>query len=165
MNSLLFTIAKNDNQWLDEWVRYHLAIGFSHILIYDNNDGMDDYPMSDYIIEQCTTKNISVVNKRNLRLDYNLEFNNIDIEYDYAIMLSPDEFFSFKDSNMTLDLFLNDKKYGMFVNVVPFDVIGDNEKINIKKYKSYFPKYFKKNGCNKIEKTHEVFIKKILSIT
>jgi hypothetical protein len=36
MYSLVTTRVKNDNSYLDEWVEYHLSIGFDHIVIYDN---------------------------------------------------------------------------------------------------------------------------------
>jgi hypothetical protein len=34
--SLLTTRVRDDNSYLDEWVDYHLKIGFDHIVIYDN---------------------------------------------------------------------------------------------------------------------------------
>ena len=32
------TIAKNENTYIDEWVRYHIHLGFDHIWLYGNND-------------------------------------------------------------------------------------------------------------------------------
>lgn len=34
--SLLTTRVRDDNSYLDEWVKYHLKIGFDRIVIYDN---------------------------------------------------------------------------------------------------------------------------------
>jgi Glycosyl transferase family 2 len=34
--AVICAIAKYEEQYLDEWVDYHLALGFAHILIYDN---------------------------------------------------------------------------------------------------------------------------------
>lgn len=31
-------IAKNEDLYLDEWITYHLALGFKHIFLYDNHD-------------------------------------------------------------------------------------------------------------------------------
>lgn len=164
MNSILFTIIKNDNQWLDEWVRYHLAIGFSHILIYDNNDGLNDYPMSDYIIEQCTLKNITIVNKRNLQLDNNKEFSELSIDCDYSMMLAPNEFLTIKNNFENINLFLNDKTDSLYVKVVPYDVIDEKEIVNLKKCKSYSDKYFKRSNNEHAVKSTELLIKKILTI-
>src|SRR4030042_5031022 len=35
-NSIISTQVRDENEYLDEWVRYHLGIGFDHIVIYDN---------------------------------------------------------------------------------------------------------------------------------
>ena len=35
-NAIISTQVKDENQYLDEWVQYNLAIGFDHIVIYDN---------------------------------------------------------------------------------------------------------------------------------
>jgi hypothetical protein len=34
--SIISTYVREDNDYLDEWVRYHLAIGFEHIVMYDH---------------------------------------------------------------------------------------------------------------------------------
>lgn len=31
-------IAKNEHLYLDEWITYHISLGFKHIFIYDNHD-------------------------------------------------------------------------------------------------------------------------------
>mgnify|MGYP006378870847 CR=1 FL=1 len=33
----LVCIAKDENQYFDEWIRHHLKVGFDRIIIYDNN--------------------------------------------------------------------------------------------------------------------------------
>lgn len=38
MNAVICCIAKCENRYIKEWVDYHLALGFSHIYIYDNNN-------------------------------------------------------------------------------------------------------------------------------
>jgi hypothetical protein len=34
--SIISTYVRDDNDYLDEWVTYHLAIGFEHIVMYDH---------------------------------------------------------------------------------------------------------------------------------
>lgn len=34
--AILSTYVREDNDYLDEWVQYHLAIGFEHIVMYDH---------------------------------------------------------------------------------------------------------------------------------
>jgi hypothetical protein len=42
--AVLCTIAKDEFPYIDEWIQYHLKIGFDHIYIYDN-ENMDVSPM------------------------------------------------------------------------------------------------------------------------
>jgi hypothetical protein len=35
-NAIISTQVRDENEYLDEWVKYHLGIGFEHIVIYDN---------------------------------------------------------------------------------------------------------------------------------
>ncbi len=40
--TLLCAIAKKENHYIAEWVEHHLKLGFTHIVIYDNNDYEDE---------------------------------------------------------------------------------------------------------------------------
>ena len=55
-NAIVCAIAKDEDQFLKEWVVYHLILGFDHIIIYDNNS---KHPissiLSDYINEGLVT--------------------------------------------------------------------------------------------------------------
>jgi hypothetical protein len=33
----LVCIAKDENQYFDEWIKHHLKVGFDYVFIYDNN--------------------------------------------------------------------------------------------------------------------------------
>lgn len=48
MKSAICSIARNENEYLDEWVTYHLNLGFDHIFIYDNNNP-DDCSLPQFI--------------------------------------------------------------------------------------------------------------------
>jgi hypothetical protein len=37
-DAVLCCIAKHEDRYLPEWIEYHLALGFSHVYIYDNSD-------------------------------------------------------------------------------------------------------------------------------
>ena len=39
--AVICSIVKNEEAYLDEWIDYHLGIGFEHIYIYDNTDNYD----------------------------------------------------------------------------------------------------------------------------
>jgi hypothetical protein len=38
MNPVIVCIAKKEHDYIEEFVKYHLALGFSHIYLYDNED-------------------------------------------------------------------------------------------------------------------------------
>jgi hypothetical protein len=42
MNAFICAIAKNENDYIVEWVEYHLKLGFESIFICDNNNQDDD---------------------------------------------------------------------------------------------------------------------------
>lgn len=33
----IITVAKNENEWIEEWIKYHFNLGFDRIIIIDNN--------------------------------------------------------------------------------------------------------------------------------
>ena len=37
IRSALVCIAKNEDHYIDEWLRYHLKLGFGRIFVYQNN--------------------------------------------------------------------------------------------------------------------------------
>ena len=38
-SAVVCVVAKDDEAYIDEWVDYHHALGFSHFFVYDNSDG------------------------------------------------------------------------------------------------------------------------------
>lgn len=136
MKVLLFTIIKNYNQWLDEWAKHHLDIGFS-LLIYDNNDGLNDYLMSEYIISECTNKHIKMINKRNKKLSIANEFRKVFDEYkenyDYIMFLNQDEYVILKNDSSIHNILAKCNK-----TVIVKKYLFNNEKID---YKNLF--YYK----------------------
>ncbi len=59
LNIALCCIAKDEDEYLSEWIEYYFDIGFSHIYIYDNNDTDS---INDIIAKY---QNITIINVRN----------------------------------------------------------------------------------------------------
>ena len=58
MKTSLVAIGRRENQYAREWVGHHLALGFDHIYIYDNNhEGEEhfEYVLGDYVTEGLVT--------------------------------------------------------------------------------------------------------------
>ena len=45
---VICALAKNEEDYVNEWVKFHLNIGFDKIYIYDNGE-RKSHPISDYI--------------------------------------------------------------------------------------------------------------------
>ena len=153
MKILLFTIIKKDNRWLDGWVKHHLDLGIDNILIYDNNDGREDYPMSDYIIEQCSNKRIKMENHRNKRLCFSDELYKLDCDgYDFVLGLKTNEYLM---CNKPLKETLGTT--GLKARTYPY--IGD--KIDYQHLFFYKDIVIKNTHNDIVEQTKSLFFKKI----
>ena len=98
MNAAICTLAKMENVYIAEWVRYHLSIGFGHIWIYDNNE--PDYaPLADCIPVELTDK-VTIVDWRNRQFSghtpnvevYNDWLTNNGDSVDWCAFIDVDEF-------------------------------------------------------------------------
>lgn len=52
---MIATMVRDDNDYLDEWINYHLSIGFEHVLIYDHKSII---PVVDIWGDNVTVKRI-----------------------------------------------------------------------------------------------------------
>ena len=87
MNTAICTLAKMENAYIAEWVRYHLSIGFDHIFIYDNNT--PDYaPLADCIPADLAEQ-VTIVDWRNRQFSEHTP--NVEV-YDNWLVANADLF-------------------------------------------------------------------------
>ena len=99
MKVALVCIAKNEDHYIDEWINYHLKLGFDDIIIYRNNwDYSNDNPSVKVIDYPGEVRQIPAYN----------EFisQNVGI-YDWAAFFDVDEFLVLK-KHSNIKHFLND---------------------------------------------------------
>lgn len=129
-NTAICCIAKNENHYLQEWVDYHLSIGFKHIYIYDNNDieGERIEPLfADY-------ENVTIVDcrgKSRYQVPAYTEFYcQFGDKYDWIAFIDVDEFITFSEKSgiRTIDEFLH-LFDGKKVDVIQLNwmLYGDND--------------------------------------
>lgn len=110
MKCAICAIAKNENNYIKEWVEYHLRLGFAHIYIYDNND-VDGEKISEVI----NNKNVTIIDYRGLKgmqtKSYTSCFNDYKHLYDFMLFIDIDEFLVFEDKNMNVSEFLSLKQF------------------------------------------------------
>ena len=59
MTSCILTIIKNEHQYLDEWIKYHLNLGVSHIFIFEDIDSLSHKEITDKYSSFVTLNPIS----------------------------------------------------------------------------------------------------------
>ena len=143
MKSLLCAIAKNENKYLDEWIKHHNNIGFDGIILYDNNDingeiintkEYDSVKVIDYrgkhinVPEQWRTNNIPLHDGIQEQA-YNECYHTHAKQYDWVAFIDVDEFL-FLENDMKINDFLKQEKFND-VDAIQFnwETYGDNGKI------------------------------------
>ena len=62
MINVICAIAKNENSYINDWVNYHLALGFDKIYLFDNNNSETPY-VGDFIDQKDKVEVINVRDK------------------------------------------------------------------------------------------------------
>ena len=113
MNITICAIAKNENVYLYEWASYHLALGFSHIFIYDNND-IDGERIEDVFSGTAIEFQITIIDVRGKKYFQKEAYNDCykTQDFDWCAFIDIDEFITFtKKSGITsIKQFLQDKR-------------------------------------------------------
>jgi glycosyltransferase involved in cell wall biosynthesis len=137
MKSAICAIARNEEDYLLEWITYHLNLGFDHIFLCDNND-----PGDDSTFRLCTgqpwEKQITIIDYRGRiaaqLTAYNECYTAIRKDFDWVAFIDVDEFITFgtecpyRNINQYLG---NIKEFNViFINWMYY---GDNEKVHQEK--------------------------------
>lgn len=108
----LVCIAKNEDRYIAEWLKYHLALGFDKIFVYQNNWRCTDN-------SALSLKNVEWIEydgeKKQLAA-YNDFLNKHFNDFDWVAFFDVDEFLVIKDDELKHWLSLAYKFYGIAVN-------------------------------------------------
>lgn len=116
MKIALACIAKNEDLYIDEWIKYYFKLGFDDILIY-TNDWEFTYNHSNVHIIPVNGKNIQIP-------VYNSCYNNFKSQYEWIAFFDVDEFLVLKKHKNIHDFLSEYQNYpGIGINWVLF---GDN---------------------------------------
>lgn len=98
MKSAICTIARNEENYLIEWITYHLDLGFDHIYLYDNNNPEDDSTLH-LCKGQAWETHVTVTDYRGRTAAqltaYNECYASIRKNYDWVAFIDVDEFITF----------------------------------------------------------------------
>lgn len=145
--TLLCAIAKKENHYIAEWVEHHLKLGFTHIIIYDNNDYGDEY-VKDVLQPYIEAEKVSVIDwhgqkgqltwgtsdrpiKSTQIEAYNHCYYTQCVGYDWVMFLDIDEFLEIEDNRSIRD-FLDDDLYMCYAYIVfCWKYFDDNDLIKV----------------------------------
>ncbi len=129
-------IIKDENEYLQEWVRHHLSIGIEHFYIYDNNSKIP--------IKETIQKKLKYDERQTITLTdwsgkhvhaqeeaYQHYLNNFGHETHWATFIDTDEFIVINNGETLPELLDHYKGYGgLYVNWKVFNADGQERKEN-----------------------------------
>ena len=102
MKTALVAIGRRENQYAREWINHHLALGFDHIYIYDNNHEDEEHfegVLGDFVAEGLVTVIDYRDKERAQRSAYNDAYQRLSKEYDWLAFFDFDEFLCFNQGH------------------------------------------------------------------
>jgi len=118
MNSILSTVVRDDEPYLDEWVKYHLSLGFEHIVIYDHRSLIP-------VVNQWD--NVTVIRKERENVTFPELFHNETLRNfpcKWLGVLDVDEFIVIYQHNGINHLLSEYEEYGGLS--IPWNVYGSS---------------------------------------
>lgn len=115
MKSAVCAIARYENDYLLEWIMYHLQLGFNYIFLYDNNNP-EDNTVSTLINEKRLGDRVRVIDyrgKKTCQIEaYNECFASFSADVDWIAFIDLDEFLTFNSEQpiCSINDFLRDIK-------------------------------------------------------
>ena len=131
MKCVICCIAKYENNYINDWVNWHINLGFDHIYIHDNNPV--DYEPIESRIEQLDKVTIYKVPDRiqeNIqKYWYNKFYQEHKDEFDWCAYIDCDEYIELKKWS-NIKEFLSDEKLNEYPVIrLNMRLYGDDNKI------------------------------------
>ena len=149
MTSCILTVVKNEQEYLDEWIKYHLGLGIDHIFIFEDIDSDSHKDICDKYGDKVSLDSVLVVLDERSRIEakevkelkkYSVQHmyfrNGLNYikrlyfdEYDWCFLIDNDEFITFENNNDKLENILSlFEDYNAFV--ISWKRYGANGYIN-----------------------------------
>ena len=128
MNCCVVAIAKNEQTYINQWVKHYLKLGFDHIYLYDNDD--KDTPYIGRYIDSRYARQITIVNIRGWKqpylqhVIYNSCYQAHRFHYDWFLFVDIDEFLVGIDN---VKDFLSQPKFHSYRQIrIKWNLFGDD---------------------------------------
>ena len=129
MRVIICAIAKCENEYINDWVNWHLDLGFDEIYLYDNNDA--DYEPIETRIEKIDKVHIiKIPGAKKFQLEtYDNFYRQHNKEFDWCAFIDIDEFIILNKWNNIKELLGSDLCTNYNVFRLNWHMYGDDEKI------------------------------------
>ena len=118
MNIAICAVAKQENDYIDDWIKYHLNLGINQIFLFDNNNST--YEKVEKRIDYSVMPYVKIININDTdcrQLDrYNEFYRKYSKDFDWIICLDIDEFITL-ETYPDIPSFLSDPKFENFDQV------------------------------------------------
>ena len=119
----LVCIANDEDNYIQEWVDYHIKIGFSDIFVWQNN-------WRSQVLSESSNIHLRIIDGDYKQVEcYNLAIDELHDKYDWIAFFDIDEFLVVKNINgfTTIDTFLSQNKYDNIPCIcVNWRIFGDS---------------------------------------
>ena len=150
MTSCIFTVIKNEQEYLDEWIKYHLDLGIDHIFIFEDMDSGSHKKITDKYCDKVSLNSIfAILNEQAAKKAIALKASKNNVqplyfktgllsikltfpgEYDWCFAIDVDEFITLENDCLqdVLSLYAN---YDAFV--MQWKCYGANGYVNKPNY-------------------------------
>lgn len=130
---IIVAIAKQENHYIKDWVKYHLGIGVDRIYLVDNND-IDGERYDDILKEYTDDDKLIIINKRGEKGIQNQVYNSLYyiLPFKWCAIIDIDEFIWFNEKCRFRDIksfisSLNDiRSYGIMLRWHCYKASGED---------------------------------------
>lgn len=121
MKSCILTVIKNEHQYLDEWIKYHLNFGINHIFIFEDIDSDSHKEICDKYGDMVSLKSVdTILNEEDRKKVRELKLTKYrnpqciyflngliwiknNYQYDWCFIIDNDEFITFEKESSKLE--------------------------------------------------------------
>ena len=145
MKICICTIIKNEHQYLDEWIQYHLNLGIDHIFIFEDIDSDTHEEITNKysrvslnsiktvlnetdLQKAISLKQVKKYNAQHMYFRSSLNYIKSNYDYDWCFVIDIDEFITLTESTNLKDIIEKYNNYDAFI--LQWQCYGANELIN-----------------------------------
>ena len=138
MGNVIYSVARKENIYINDWCHHHINLGFDNIYIYDNNENRIDY-INHYIDDNIRNK-VHILNIYDKQLKQNNAYKTFydlfNHNFKWCAYIDIDEFIILEKYN-NISQFLNNKLFQDTIYIIFHSNIFENNNSIEKQFKLF----------------------------